>query len=345
MAVGFYKPHLPFVFPQQYLDLYPPEDIPLPSRSTVPTKMPDIAWKNWEIRKYPDIAGLNIRDEIDESLPVNVTRDLRRAYYCAVSYIDDLVGRVLWQLEAQGLANNTVVALFGDHGWHLGEGNLWGKHTNFELSTRAPLMFRVPGLTDAGLIHDRPVEFVDIFPTLVDATGLPSIPICPENSANVALCTEGSSLVDLMTGDDSADKLVRGHPSQSTRPRRQRRKEFAFSQYPRRGFSVMGYSIRTDRYRYTEWIRRSKQRSEDSVRGSRLRIVHAVELYDHLVDPDETVNVADDPAYGRDQVQLSRALTAGWRWALTSNNISEAVNVRQRVRRVTVRPPRHLSRG
>lgn len=344
MAVGFYKPHLPFVFPQQYLDLYPPDDVPLPRRSTVPAKMPDIAWKNWEIRKYPDIAGLNIRDEIDESLPVNVTRDLRRAYYCAVSYIDDLIGRVLWQLEAQGLGNNTVVALLGDHGWHLGEGNLWGKHTNFELSTRAPLMFRVPGMTDGGLIHDRPVEFVDIFPTLVEAAGFPSLPVCPENSADVALCTEGSSLMDLMTGGDR-DKSVSWHLSQAVRPRIKPRKEFAFSQYPRRGFSVMGYSIRTDRYRYTEWIRRVKQRNGDSIRGSHLRIVHAVELYDHSVDPDETLNVADDPAYGRDQVQLGRALAAGWRWALTSNNISEAVGVRQRVRRVTVRPPRHLSRG
>lgn len=341
VAVGFYKPHLPFVFPQQYLDLYPLDDVPVPRHSRVPLNMPDIAWNNWEIRKYPDVSGLGIPDAMGHRLPANVSRELRRAYYSAVSYVDDLIGRVLWQLEASGLGNNTIVALLGDHGWHLGEGNIWGKHTNFELSTRAPLMIRVPGLTDRGLVHEKPVEFVDIFPTLVEASGFDPLPVCPTDSARTPLCTEGSSLFDLMKTTTTASRSSVPDGRNRTPPRRTTRKGFAFSQYPRRGFSVMGYSIRTDRFRYTEWIRHVIRDRPPGDTPSRLRIVHAVELYDHRRDPDETVNVADDPSYARHQAQLSRALQAGWRWALTSDRISDAVGpVGQRVRRVTIRPPK-----
>jgi iduronate 2-sulfatase len=349
MAVGFYKPHLPFVFPSQYLSLYPTEQIDLPRPATAPnnTGIPSLARTRWEINKYSDIAALNITSSDNEStssrpLPDNVTRELRRAYYCSVSYVDDLVGRILWELDAQGLADNTIIAFLGDHGWHLGESNLWGKHTNFELSTRAPLMIRVPGLTDSGLVYDRPVEFVDLFPTLVEAAGFDPLPVCPadtEQSWRIPLCTEGASLMPLMRRSAAAG-------GSDQRPI----KQVAFSQYPRRGFSVMGYSVRTARYRYTEWA----QRRSASRQSPRWRVVHAVELYDHKTDPDETINVADSPAYSQRRAALELMLAGGWRAALFPNetvSIEGTVSHRRsghtriipRLRLVTLRPARRTS--
>ena len=319
-AVGFYKPHLPFVFPRQYLDLYPENEIKLPRRSRVPDAMPDIAWNNWEISKYPDIAALNLKEGTpDVTLPANVTRQLRRAYYGAVSYVDDLVGRVVRQLDAEGLRNNTVVVFLGDHGWHLGESNFWGKHTNFELATWAPLIISIPAMTSQGIVSDIPVEFVDLFPTVVEAAGFPAIPACPADKTEL-LCTEGESLLGLIPGSG-----------------KYRQKRVAFSQYPRRGFSIMGYSVRTDRFRYTEWIR--KKRSDS--RPDRLRTIYATELYDHYRDPDETTNRFNDSSYSYQMVHLRRMLQAGWRGAVFPD--LQIPGLRQRIRHVTVPPSRKRS--
>ena len=319
-AVGFYKPHLPFVFPRQYLDLYPENEIELPRRSRVPDAMPDIAWNNWEISKYPDIAALNLKEGTSHvTLPANVTRQLRRAYYGAVSYVDHLVGRVVRQLDVEGLRNNTVVVFLGDHGWHLGESNFWGKHTNFELATWAPLIISIPGMTPQGIVSDIPVEFVDLFPTVVEAAGFSAIPACPVDKTEL-LCTEGESLLGLIPG-------VGKH----------RRKHVAFSQYPRRGFSIMGYSVRTDRFRYTEWIR--KKRSDS--RPDRLRTIYATELYDHFRDPDETTNRFNDSAYADQMVHLRRMLQAGWRGAVFPD--LQIPGLRQQIRHATVPPSRKRS--
>jgi len=110
---------------------------------------------------------------------------LRRAYYASVSYVDSLVGQVLDQLSALDLAADTIVMFIGDHGWQLGEHGEWCKHTNFELATRAPMMLSIPGLTDRGLISDALVEFVDVFPTIIEAVGLPIPKICPNDSRKV----------------------------------------------------------------------------------------------------------------------------------------------------------------
>ena len=148
LAVGFHKPHLPFVFPEAYLDLYPPADISLPSNPYAPSAMPTIAWQKYgETRNYADIKATGATGDINTTLPDSLVLSLRRAYYAAVSYTDDNIGLVLTALSAEGLANETVVTFWGDHGWHLGEHGEWDKHTNFALNTHAPLMFRVPGLT------------------------------------------------------------------------------------------------------------------------------------------------------------------------------------------------------
>ena len=236
IAVGFRKPHLPFQFPESYLDLYPEDTIKAPSNPYAPVNMPPIAWSDFdEIRAYTDVLYKYGYGSINATyFPEQKTKELRRAYYATISFVDAQLGRVLSALSDLGLADTTIVSFWGDHGWQLGEHGEWCKHTNFELSTHAPMMVRVPGLTDHGPVTDRLTEFVDLFPTLAEAAGLPHVPLCPESSAEVALCTEGTSFVSLMLKPDQPWKAA------------------AFSQYPRMdvaGSAVMGYTMRTEQYR------------------------------------------------------------------------------------------------
>jgi len=145
-----------------------------------------IAWSNFdELRKYSDVGTQYGYGSINTTLPDSLVKTLRRAYFASISYVDSLVGQVLSELSALHLASSTVVLFAGDHGWQLGEHGEWCKHTNFELATRAPVMLSIPGLTDGGAKSDALVEFVDIFPTLVEAAGLVSPMICPEDSSKV----------------------------------------------------------------------------------------------------------------------------------------------------------------
>jgi len=146
-----------------------------------------IAWSNFdELRKFSDVGIQYGYGSINSTLPDSLVLSLRRAYFASISYIDSLVGQVLDELSALNLASNTVVMFIGDHGWQLGEHGEWCKHTNFELATRTPMMLSVPGLTDGGLRSDALVEFVDIFPTVVEAAGLPVPMICPNDSRKVS---------------------------------------------------------------------------------------------------------------------------------------------------------------
>lgn len=265
LAVGFLKPHLPFVAPKKYFDLYDHDAVPLAKNPFLPKNCPDLAPASWgELRAYKGIPKSG-------PVPDDMARDLVHAYYACTSYVDAQIGKVLDELDRLGLAENTVVVLWGDHGWHLGEHASWCKHTNFEVATRAPLIFRVPGM-EGGKKLEAFAEFVDIYPTLVDVCGLP----VPDG-------LEGISLVPLFKNPDRPWKKA------------------AFSQYPRG--KAMGYSMRTDRYRYTEWLTRDKGE------------LVATELYDHLEDPDENVNLA--PEADKELLeQLHRQLHAGWKGAL-----------------------------
>jgi len=267
LAVGYLKPHLPFVAPRKYYDLYDLETVGLPDNPYPPRDCPPLALSDWgELRSYSDIPSKPATDP----LSAEKTLQLRRAYYACVSYIDAQVGRLLDALDRLGLADNTIVILWGDHGWQLGEHGQWCKHTNFELATRVPLIVRAPGQRHPGARSNALVEFVDIYPTLCELAGLP----LPDG-------LEGVSMVPVMKEPARAWKSA------------------AFSQYPRD--QVMGYSMRTDRFRYTEW----RQGDE----------VVARELYDHKYDPAENVNVVDRPQH-RDQVEmLSKQLKAGWQAA------------------------------
>ena len=219
LAVGFVRPHLPFVAPRKYFDLYPKEGIGLSPNPNAPADVPPIALHDFgELRQYQGIP------KGKGPLPDQQARDLRRAYYAATSYVDAQIGRVIDELDRLGLAEDTIVVVWGDHGWHLGDQGLWCKHSNFERAARVPLLLRVPGRT-SGESTPALVELVDVYPTLCEAAGLP----LPEG-------LEGTSMMPLT--DD---------------PRRPW-KSAAFFEYPRG--NRMGHSIRTDRYRYTAWTGR-----------------------------------------------------------------------------------------
>jgi len=266
LAVGFLKPHLPFVAPKKYWDLHDPAAIPVPAIDHLPEGAPAFAGHdNGELHQYDGIPAGN-------PIPTDVARRLRHGYYACVSYTDAQIGRLLDALDREGLANNTIVVLWGDHGWQLGDHGLWQKHTNFERATRTPLIIAAPGAGPMGRTCSAPVEFVDVYPTLADACGLKAPP-----------GLAGTSLVPLLRD-----------PAASVKP-------VAISQYPRKAgdgadTAVMGYSVRDDRWRLTVW-------REDG--GSR---VVATELYDERDDPNETRNLAAAPEHASVVARLSAHL-------------------------------------
>ncbi len=266
LAVGFLKPHLPFVAPKKYFDLYPPNELSLADNPFPPTDCPQIALTNFgELRNYIDINKTG-------PVPDDKALELIRGYFAATSYMDAQIGRVVDELDRLGLRDKTVIVLWGDHGWQLGEHGLWCKHTNFEIAARSPLIFSAPGQRHPGATTDALAEFVDVYPTLCDLCGIP----VPDG-------LEGTSLAPVMADPDRPWKPA------------------AFSQYPRG--KNMGYSMRTDRYRYTEWGEPGKEPV-------------GVELYDHEKDPDENVNIALRPENNELVKKLSETLHAGWRRAL-----------------------------
>lgn len=249
MAVGFVKPHLPFVVPKRYWDRYDPATIGIPPR-TPPRGSPEYALTNFgELRKY---HGIPAEGYLSDEQSVN----LIHGYYAAVTYIDDLVGRLLDKLDELSLSDNTIVVLWGDHGWKLGEYGSWCKHTNYEYDTRIPLLLKVPGVT-AGSRSNALVESVDVYPTLCELAGL-------DKPAHL----QGSSMVPLIEDPDQSIKNT------------------AWSQYPRKrnNISLMGYAMRTGRYRYVRWVERNQPGN-----------IIDRELYDHAEDPDETINLAASP--------------------------------------------------
>ena len=271
LGVGFFRPHTPYVAPKKYFDLYPLESVHVPvnvagDRDDIP--LAALA-HNCRVANY--------------GLPIETCRQALQAYYACVSFVDAQVGRLLAALDAMNLADNTIVVVWSDHGYHLGEHNgLWQKRTLFEESARSPLIIFAPdpvltkvppvlrqssenGVTirrsvagrsqsGNGTACDKIVEFVDIMPTIAQLAGL-----------QVPPTASGRSLVPLLRDP----KQTWNYP--------------AFTQVLRPGVSdaepdrqVMGRSIRTNRWRYTEW-----NEGEDGV-----------ELYDHWHDPGELTNLA-----------------------------------------------------
>ena len=263
LAVGFYKPHLPFEAPRKYFEYYDTHTFNVPASSVPPKDAPWTALTNWNaIRAYQDLPS--------GTTPLSDTQTLEliRAYAAATSYTDAQIGRVFAQLDTLGLTEKTVIVFCGDHGHHLGEHGIWGKQTLFEVSLRSPLIVSVPHKHSSET--EALAELVDIYPTVCDACHLP-----------LPTHLEGSTLMPVIEQPDRPWKTA------------------VFSQFG--GAAHGGVSLRTHRYRYTEW-------------GQNRR--HGVELYDYEADPDETVNIAGLPEHTELVAHLSERLHAGWQAAL-----------------------------
>ena len=195
----------------------------------------------------------------------------------------------------------------------LGEHECWTKHTNFELGTLAPMMIHDPDITKTGLVVERLTEFVDLFPTLVELAGFPPLNVCPENSSKIELCTEGMSMVPLMKDPISAQWKT-GAFSQYPRckpghqPRRNSH-QMCHQEKKNKKDTIMGYTVRTERFRYTEWVRFSLKPSYKIHWGD----VRATELYDHDNDPQEDFNLVDESSFRSDVEAMSEILRGGWR--------------------------------
>jgi arylsulfatase A-like enzyme len=251
--------------------LYDPSKIELASNPFRPRNAPEYAiLPGGELRSYHGVPT--------GSIPDDLARRLKHGYFAAISYMDAQVGRLLDELDRQGLSKNTIVVVWGDHGWKLGEHDAWCKHSNCENDVNAPLLVAAPGMKHAGVRTDGLVEFVDVYPSLCELAGLP----LPEH-------LEGKSFAPLLENPGRAWKKA------------------AFSQYPRAhdGVQLMGYSMRTDRHRFTAWVHRNDHSKID-----------AIELYDHQTDPQENNNLAGVADYKTLVDQLTTQWRAGWRGAL-----------------------------
>ncbi len=294
LAVGYFRPHKPLIFPAKFLDLYPTDQLILPQGRFVDLNLFELAVERKKMlmkkarlkgKNKPHVAPTNLSD---------LTLDWRRAYYSSVSYLDSLIGRLVNELDRLDLTRNTVVAMWSDHGFSLGEYEIWGKNILFDSATKVPMLIRVPGRTDKGLRTDQPTELVDLFPTLVESAGLPSIPRCPPDGAtDIPTCHEGQSLTYLM--NNVSTPLFRQAFSQVKRPQ-----------------NHMGYSIRTSRYRYTEWV---EYGNDPTDRGKWNHVV-ARELYDQQLPFPESRNLAGLENYRDIETYLSAQLRGGWSSAI-----------------------------
>jgi iduronate 2-sulfatase len=274
LAVGFFKPHLPFNAPKRYWDLYDPGifDIDDDGRQVQGVSV-HAHHSHRELGGYQDIPK-------NERVDAETARKLRHGYYACVSYVDAQIGKLLDELDRLGLADNTIVVLWGDHGFSLGEKNRWCKGTNFERDTRVPLLIRAPQLPHPGTNTQALVETVDLYPTLVSLAGLP-----------LPAELDGSSLIPILNDPQASgrDAVL----SQFVRPFKKNLPEF------------MGYSLRTDTHRYTRWISWTDRK------------IVAEELYDYGDQNSATLdsayliehqNVAENPAQKARREKLSEQL-------------------------------------
>lgn len=270
LAVGFLKPHLPFVAPRRYWDLYPAGSLAPDPQAEAPEGAPSFALtRSEELRAF-----WNVPDEGD--FDAETRAKLVHGYYACTSYVDAQVGRLLDALVRLELEESTIVVLWGDHGWHLGDLGLWGKHTNYERAVRSPLVVRVPGAKARGAHSDALVELVDLYPTLAELCGL-----------DAPADLEGASFAPLLEEPGAPWKRAVFH---------------LFSRAAPEVGDAVGRAVRTERWRLVEW--RAPERD-----------IRALELYDYA-GPGERQNLADRPESAEVLAELSALLEAGWRAAL-----------------------------
>jgi iduronate 2-sulfatase len=253
LSVGFFRPHTPYVAPQNYFEKFDR------------TKVPIVEGIDEDRRDIPP-PGIASKKNEQEAMTTEVKQEAIQAYYASMSFMDAQVGKVIAALDRLGLADNTIIVFTSDHGYHLGEHGLWQKMSLFEESARVPLLIVVPGITKTNTILSTPISHLDLYPTLAELTGI---------KRPAAL--QGQSLVPMLK-----DPNVKG-------------RGWALTQVTRGGANdrrFFGYSLRTDRFRYTEW--------DDGQKGK--------ELYAHPQDIREQTNLADDPKYAADLKQVSDLL-------------------------------------
>lgn len=254
MAFGIEKPHLPFCAPKKYWDLYDRDEIELPEATDYPEGYPEMAGMDYgEIRPYYDIPKKG-------KFPLEKSKELIHGYRACVSYADALFGKVIDALKKQGMYENTIIILWGDHGWKLGDFGAWCKLTNYEIDTRVPMMIRVPGLADDGRRSSSIVELVDMYPSLCDLAGL-----------KIPGDIQGISFKPVLEDEHAVIKPVAF--SQFTRGSKEQK-------YNPFGKKYTGYAMRTPDYRYVRWIERSTKK------------IVAEELYDLRDSMTESVNLA-----------------------------------------------------
>lgn len=267
LAVGFFRPHTPYVSPQRYFDLYSEKEMPVVQG--VKEDQADIP-----------VAGLGSHKVEQDKLTDDLRRKCRQAYYASISFMDAQVGRVVAALDRLGLSDNTIIVFTSDHGYHMGEHGLWQKMSLFEESARVPLLIVAPGVAQARAAAKSPVSQVDLFPTLAELCGVKA----PAN-------LQGQSLIPMLkdpsvTGRGWAlTQVMRGGgPARAS----------VTTNVGSEGPLYFGYSLRTPRWRYTEW--------DEGRRGR--------ELYDHDADPRELTNLAEHPAHTKTAEELSRQIRA-----------------------------------
>tara|TARA_R110002049_G_scaffold285698_1_gene466657 strand:- start:23213 stop:24796 length:1584 start_codon:yes stop_codon:yes gene_type:complete len=312
LAMGYKLPHLNWCAPQKYWDLYDPANIPMASEPQAPLNGAAMGLHaSFELRTRAGIPKFG-------PLGPELSRTLKHAYLACVSYVDAQIGMMVKALEDAGVRDNTIIVIWGDHGWHLGDMGVWGKATNYEIATRVPLMIWSPAMKTRGKKTDALVELVDIFPTLCELAEVPT----PEH-------LEGHSFVPLMADPDQPWKKAAFsvYPNPALRewaanPLSQGMRETWFGplikevegriinqqgdKWDRELFEqhLMGYAMRTDRYRLVVW-RDHRTPDADPL---------FVELYDHQDDPHETKNIAD--AKPKVVSELRKQLDSGWKAAL-----------------------------
>jgi iduronate 2-sulfatase len=258
VAVGFFRPHTPYVSPKKYFDLHPVETMPV------------VQGVEEDQADLPRAALMSHKKE-HERLTDPLRRQARQAYNASISFMDAQVGRVLDALDRLGLATNTIIVFTSDHGYHMGEHGLWQKMSLFEESARVPLLIVAPGIGQPGSVVKTPVGLIDLYPTLAELCGVRA----PAN-------LQGQSLVPMLKNPEAAGR------------------GWALTQVTRRpgqGRLFFGYTLRTARWRYTEW---------DEGREGR-------ELYDHEADPKELRNLAEKPEHASTVAELSAQLRAAVR--------------------------------
>lgn len=329
LAVGFQKPHIPFKYPKKYLKYHPLQKFKVPQPYKWSKNVSSIAYNPWnDLRKRKDVAALNLKFPW-KKIPKSFAKLIIQSYYASVTYIDDLIGKLINQLEILSIRKNTTIILMSDHGWSLGEHTEWAKYSNYDVALKVPLIISIPGLTykrskekannsleKYPLFINSIVELVDIFPTIADLANI-SIPICSNETMEIT-CSEGISFMPLIQAALKKKSILW--------------KEAAFGQYPRpsikpsihpnsdeprlKEIKAMGYTIRTNKYRYTAWLSfKSETKLPD------WNDIIAEELYNHSNDEGENRNLAIFQKYVKLKKKLKFLLQHGWKNILSNKAI------------------------